>query len=362
LDRKVTAYQITEYFDKFERSLVLPGHASTMDFSVEVFHNDNTLYRFEASDSTLTSTACTDLKTEVIDAMDRSGIYNLQVEFNPVHQNELRIQDGNVIFPDKNNVPIRNMTNTNFTNWFLRLCFLLGQRIHLIPDTNFFRRCYYSNYINHIRFANNNKNKLLMKIPRLEIIEVENKFNTNKANQNDKKEKVIQKGKERRIAFQTMGEILSMKNDGAEMLPMVDLFLLQSFTPLAGQGFADSWIRREIANNMDRLERDNIIGRDTIERSNAVFLTCDLMNALAAVAENLNTFYFFRIEEDKMNLGFSAYNRLSSLIINTSILFEQCECIIKSQTEEQSLKYKGIWKGKSLYDWQNNIILYEKSE
>jgi hypothetical protein len=80
---------------------------------------------------------------------------------------------------------------------------------------------------------------------------------------------------------------------------------------LAGQGFADAWIRREISYNMGSLQWQHVVRRDEIERSNVIFVTCDLMNALAANAENLNTFYFYRLEEDKVNLGFGAYSKLA---------------------------------------------------
>lgn len=98
-----------------------------------------------------------------------------------------------------------------------------------------------------------------------------------------------------------------MKNDGAQLLHNLDLSLIQSFTPLAGQGYADLWIRKEIHESLH--EYDDMI-KGQVKRSRIVFLTCDLMNALSAVAENLNTFYFFRLEENSINLGVAAYQKL----------------------------------------------------
>src|SRR5689334_13020450 len=124
---------------------------------------------------------------------------------------------------------------------------------------------------------------------RLAIIEVENLFNRNKSkscskgttNQN-RSDKENNAGKERRLAFHTISEILTMKNDGAQLLHNLDLSLIQSFTPLAGQGYADLWIRKETHESLH--EYDDMI-KGQVKRSRIVFLTCDLMNALSAVAE-----------------------------------------------------------------------------
>ncbi|HET7390515.1 MAG TPA: hypothetical protein VFJ51_06805 [Nitrososphaeraceae archaeon] len=333
-----------------------------IDFSVQVLYNGSTLYEFDASDSTLTLTASSDLKNHTIEVVDKSGIYNLEVEFNPIPTYEFKTNNGIISLSNGNTFYTKNRTyNDDFGPWFSSLCLLLGEKIHLIPDTNFFQRRYYTNYIKNIHALNGNKDKLFLKIPRLEIIEVENKFNRNKVSQKETEDKKKQKEMEVRRAFHTMAEILSMKKDGAEILSNVDLSMLQSFTPLSGQGFADTWIRREISNNMSSLQWQNVVRRDEIERSNAIFLTCDLMNALAANAENLNTFYFHRLDEDKVKLGFEAYGKLASLIINTAILFGECDSVIKSQTREENIKYKGAWNGKHPSEWQNNIIIYKRA-
>jgi hypothetical protein len=363
--QKISAKQLAKNFNDFQMRLAPNGQVPDIDFDVEVFHSGNSLYKFEASDSTLVITASGDLKNEVIDVVDRCGIYNLEVEFTPVPNHAFNMDSGNIILAEGGAVPIKNRTDNNFANWFSRLCLLLGEKVYLIPDTSFFRRCYYSNYIKDILLINNNKNKLHIKIPRLEILEVENKLNGNKEVPLQIPNKAVegktdQKDKEKRIAFHSIVEILLMKNNGAELLPDIEMSLLQSFSPLAGRGFADAWIRREIFNALSLLKvHDKVRTNDKTEEPHIVFLTCDLMNALAAIAENLNTFYFFRIEEDKINLSFDLYRRLTLLIINTAIQFEECYCVIKTKSQKHKLKFKGVWKGKSVYDWQNSTILYD---
>jgi hypothetical protein len=374
--QKISAKQLARYLNDFQMRLDTYGQAQDISFDVEVFHNGNTLYRFEASDSMLITTASNDFKDDVTEVIDRSGMYNVEVEFNPVPHNGFGLHGGNIVIADATEVPAKNRTDNNFADWFSHLCLSLGEKIHLIPDTSFFRRCYYSNYIKDVLHTDINKNNLLLKIPRLEILDLENRFNSNKANKTVEKnilklplqfpnkaieEKAHQRDKESRIAFNTIAEILSMKNNGAELLPDVEVSLLQSFSPLAGRGLTDAWIRREISNALSSLGvQDKARRNDKVERSDTVvFLTCDLMNALAAIAENFNTFYFLRIEEDKISLGFDIYRRLALLIINTAIQFEQCDCVITTRSQTHKLRFRGMWKGKTVYDWKNNAIFYD---
>lgn len=179
-------------------------------------------------------------------------------------------------------MPLRKRTDDDyFANWFCKLCSTLANTVYLIPDTNFCR-CYYSNFVKNTLSVDRTQK---LRIPRLGIIEVENIFNRNKPKNSKADEQKI-RAKERRIAFHTMCEILSMDNDGGELLSNVDPDLLQSFTSIAGKGTAYTWIRKEIAGNLPNLRFAGNIGKDQLERASELFLTCDLMNAMAAVAEN----------------------------------------------------------------------------
>jgi len=84
------------------------------------------------------------------------------------------------------------------------------------------------------------------------------------------------------------------------------------------------------------------------------------MNGLCAIAEDLNVIYFFRSGDNKINLGQVCYEKVASLIINTAIQFEECMMVIKAPSKQHKLKLRGAWSGKSLYDWQNNHVLYEE--
>ena len=72
-------------------------------------------------------------------------------------------------------------------------------------------------------------------------------------------------------------------------------------------------------------------------------MTCDIMNALAAAAEGLNTIYFSRMEEDSIVLEFDINKRLSNVLFNTAIHFRECICVIKYNNKIERLRLLGTW-------------------
>ena len=85
-----------------------------------------------------------------------------------------------------------------------------------------------------------------------------------------------------------MVEILKIKNDRGEVILFVDKILLQTFTKASASELADAWIRMEVTkyviDHKNRLEGN---------KETFIFLSSDLMNSLAANAEDLNVLYFF---------------------------------------------------------------------
>jgi hypothetical protein len=78
-----------------------------------------------------------------------------------------------------------------------------------------------------------NPDPMTIALSRLGILEVEGMYN-------HKKEE-----REKRIAFQSMGEILSMKKDGAKILAVSDLSLISSFTEQAGRAMPTRGFERK---------------------------------------------------------------------------------------------------------------------
>jgi hypothetical protein len=322
------------------------------------------------------------MRHDILEATDRAGINILQAEFHPAKEISQGIDaKSNIILNDINTIYTTGKTNNNFVNWFENICSSIGHNVHLIPDTNFFRRYYYSNFFKQILLTNE---RLSIKIPRLVILEIENKYNKSshsKSEQyngdikNNKKEraeddnnkiiKTYNRLKEKRLSLYTIREILIMKREGAEVLPEPEIPLLESFSRAAGTGFADHWIRREISEYAKRqtavFERDksgNVVNAD---RPVIVFITSDIMNALVANSEGLTTIYFSRKEDDIINLGFGEYTKLAKLIFNTAIQFGECNCIIKYNNKIEKFRLIGMWNGKSTYDWQNDFLMKDNS-
>ncbi len=83
------------------------------------------------------------------------------------------------------------------------------------------------------------------------------------------------------------------------------------------------------------------------------------MNSLAATAEDLNTIYFYRLA-DKIQSNIS-YEDLTTLIFNTAVHFEECNLTLKGRDYEQQFRCTGMWPGKSVYEWQNNHIIIDRT-
>ena len=96
--------------------------------------------------------------------------------------------------------------------------------------------------------------------------------------------------KEKRIAFATIKEILSIKSDGGDVIPNIDISLIESFSRSIRIGKQIYWIRREVSDYMKihggiRMHSSSI----KVEKE-ILFLTCDIMNALV-VASTRHTNY-----------------------------------------------------------------------
>jgi flagellar biosynthesis GTPase FlhF len=147
------------------------------------------------------------------------------------------------------------------------------------------------------------------------------------------------KGKAKeKLAYLSLGELLTIKNDKHHwLMPQLPDPMLESFSSVAGRGFADSLIRKEISPYPD-----------------SFILTSDLMNAFAANAENFNVIYFSRISQ--MKSSSEIVERLASLVYNVSIEIEQCRIDLDGY---KKFDVTGMWEGKTPDIWKNNTIQIE---
>ena len=369
---RISLFQLTDYFNNLELNKSKPNSgAKATEIKLEVSYHDTPLYKFSSSAKRIELCCDIGIRHDVIEVIDRAGLFTIKVEFHPATKKDR----------DISHVP-RNLvldlyrvsrSDSAFAKWIKDFCSLLGREVFLLPDTNFIRRHYYSNLLKPTLIG---KGNISFKIPRLVILEIENKYNRSSKKEHDKKtnkeskkpEDKIQvtmekygNGKEKRISLNAINEVLSLQNDRAEVLPNLDFPLLDSFSGAAGRGFADYWIRREIsdyANKQNAADtRDNGGRVITIPKPQIVFMTCDIMNALAATSEGLNTIYFSRIEQDSITLEYDINKRLANVVFDTAIHFGECVCVIKYSNKIEKFRLIGAWNGKGTYDWHWNFIM-----
>ncbi|MEM3870980.1 MAG: hypothetical protein QXE05_00220 [Nitrososphaeria archaeon] len=219
----------------------------------------------------------------------------------------------------------------------------------LVLDTNFVRKHYAFNILKK-NLGEDNFRKLSFRLPRLVILELERQANQGKKGSSYKN-----------LAFYAFKEIDFLKKAGCVPLPELEVSLVEGFSNIAGTEFTDIWIRREIR-DVTKSKRISIasVEIDFRERIiNPILLTCDLVNALAAEAEDMKVCYFNRIEpeEDKISLNTNdVVKTLTDLFINSAIYCGKIEIKFSWPQESKSYYLEGIWTGKTTYHWLKDYI------
>lgn len=225
----------------------------------------------------------------------------------------------------------KRVDDAGWKEWFLSR----ATDCYLIPDTNFVLNHYCSNLLS--RILGTSFKKLRFRIPRLVILEIERQ-----GNQEDEMKK--------RFAFYAAREIAFLKNtETFGPLPDAGDELITSFPKRAGEKFTDTWIRREIHNAIQMGIRP------------ILFLTGDLMNALAAEAEGLETCYFSRLPQDRFFIDSVSSEQLVDLILATIMKFNEIilDVILDGEKIHESLKVQGMWSGKTTSEWYSDCIRVE---
>lgn len=231
----------------------------------------------------------------------------------------------------------------NWKDWFLKKT--VGK--FLVPDTNFIYRHYGSTVL--ARLLDSDFAGLKFRIPRLVVLEIERRGNAPKP-------KELVPGRNKRLAFYAASEInylrqkLSANSYSFDMLAPLDGSLLGSFSDIAGTQFVDTLIRQEI--------HDTVSSGFLGEPGNVLFLTCDLMNALAGEAEGIRSCYFNRLPQDSYFVGNDGWEQLSDFIIATAMLFDEIrlDVILEGDTIYSSSLFRGMWGGKTTSQWYSNCV------
>lgn len=362
---RVDKNQLVERFDSnlMEIKYMPKGQVHMMPRGeISVYYDTFPLYRWSFDSGDLEIQSQEIFMSDVIEVIDRTGLYPLEVEFNSLGSNVDERAHDTVRPINLQN----NQTIIEFVGWFNKICHSLGNIIFLIPDTNFLRRHYYNNFLMNILTHPELIDTTRIVIPRLCILEIENKYNrsSSPSSGNGKKDedhsqdvfKRYSVGKERRVGLSSIKEVISIRKNGGNTNPNISNSLLESFSYASGKKLADHWIRKEvqefISSLNDRFTR-NKQGETTIQKASIIFMTCDIMNSLAAVSEDINTFYILRKEPRELHVSTPLI--FTNLVYNTAIQFGECTCCIKYYQKE-TFNVKGMWEGKTTYDWLTDKI------
>jgi len=148
-----------------------------------------------------------------------------------------------------------------------------------------------------------------------------------------------EKGRKGRIARSDDWELKHLRGKGADLLPDIELKLLQEFSA-ADRTMRDQYIRREI--------RNYILGPTLPADACALLLTSDNTNAQMASNEGLSTLLFRRLEPILWGA-----REIASLLVDLAIKFYRIE--VRSSIGEKLEKYaiEGDWSTKTLRDWES---------
>jgi hypothetical protein len=216
-----------------------------------------------------------------------------------------------------------------FTSWFNSIS---SNRI-FVPDTNTLLNRSFSGL--GFILGKEYLSKLSIQIPRLTVLEMERIANQ-------------EAGEQKRKVMSAAAEILYLKVNGGRFMPELNDEIFQTFSQFAGQKFTDAWIRKEIHQQAKRIT----YGSTPQETRRLTLITSDLINALSATAEGIDTMYLSRDKSDLILPRSHRIDQISQFIIMSSILFEELN--IKINDKEYTIH--GIWEGKTPSEWITDSI------
>jgi hypothetical protein len=232
------------------------------------------------------------------------------------------------------------ISSRDFKTWFYKVAKF---RI-LIPDTN----SLINRSLSSLCFilGDDYLKGISIRVPRLTILEMERM-----ANEGDKGDKKEQKNERKRRIMSAAAELFFLKNNGARFLPELSLEVFEGFTRMAGSHMTDSWIRREVYQQ----SKKEIFGVEPSKQKIVTFVTSDLINALSAVAEEIDTLYFSRVSDNVlMDVNHKhTFEQIIQMIFLCSIVFEQLNVSIDSK----DYVFKGIWEGKTTTEWLTDSVM-----
>jgi len=228
-------------------------------------------------------------------------------------------------------------TDEGFIEWFNGLI----NKKRIFPDTNILLNRTFSTLEESLekQFVNNS-----FEIPRLLILELEAQGNEKRDN-NPSKDVSYLAGLKKRKALIGFSELLYLTSNDAQPLGQLPIDTLTDFNDIAGKGRTDAWTRYEIRERYFQILRARSV-------PNFIFITADMVNSLAALAEGLDTIYISQIPDWKNKILSTNLKQISRFLINLSILYTELTVSINSK----KYNFKGFWNGITTTDIINQQI------
>ncbi|MDE2026540.1 MAG: hypothetical protein KGJ07_08705, partial [Patescibacteria group bacterium] len=149
-------------------------------------------------------------------------------------------------------------------------------------------------------------------------------------------------GIKKRKAMLAFSELLYLRNKVVQQMPELPLDVLSAFNGISGNEISDAWIRKEV-----KLRTPSLSGSAIFP----IFVTGDLVNSMASVAEAIDTVYVSeKINVEPENLKADQLGRFLEYL---AALFQT----ISISDIEKKINIKGFWSGISISDLYDHIVL-----
>ena len=264
----------------------------------------------------------------VRDAAERINLIQLSTEFYPsTADQELATEYG---------VKFDSQTDDGWSNWFRRIT----SEANLLPDTNILLKRTLSGVIFPAFTLRNRRLSLPFRIviPRLSILELENLANTGQDNTDVK----VSKGE----CFMAFNEVRTLRANGANLADALHVDVLGLFHSASGKKLIDVLIRDEVRRFSESRQMSSMIQR-------SIFVTRDMVSALAANCEELSAIYIAPKYPEEISLPIIELDKLRELIIEVATT---CGKVELEWEDGETLKIEGIWSGKNWFDYYRRRI------
>lgn len=288
-----------------------------VQFRIKAYQEKDCVWQYEGSTGKIIPEEGRELSQDVLKALDMCGASELTSSFHGYREE-------------------KKLEASDWKTWFLDKVTLK----YLIPDTNFIYRHYGSKVLAHI--LGEDFNSLIFRLPRLVVLEIERRGNNAEEDSPDK-----------RLSFYAAREMRFLKsNPNFDLLPNIDITLFSTFPEKAGRRLVDMWIRKEIHDFLEGMG-----GYTNISPRGVIFLTCDLMNALAAEAEGLNTCYFSKTDQQSYFINDNTQQLFDFIMASTMVLGKiRLDVILTGDVVHKSFTLEGIWSGKTTSQWYSDCV------